>query len=56
MEALAGSGRAAREDGGPDTCSFNNPRGIVVHEESHTCFVADYYSHAIRKVSFVNPN
>ena len=56
VEAVAGSGRLAREDGRPDECSFHGPRGIAVDEASHSCFVADWSSHAIRRVSFVNPN
>ena len=54
MEVLAGSGRGAREDGPPDECSFHTPGGIAVHEASHSCLVADYNGHAIRRVSFVN--
>ena len=54
MEVVAGSGRAATEDGRPDECSFDEPRGIAVDEASHSCFVAEWNGHAIRRVSFVN--
>ena len=57
MEVVAGSGRGAREDGRPDECSFDGPRGIVVDEASHSCFVAECSSGgSIRRVSFVNSN
>ena len=56
VEVVAGSGRAAREDGRRDECSFNDPRGIAVDEASHSCFVAEYSSQAIRRVSFVDLN
>ena len=55
MERLAGSGRGARVDGRPDECCFHLPRGIVVDEELHLCYVADSNNHAIRKISFVDP-
>ena len=55
VEALAGCGKAAVVDGGPDECCFSDPRGIAVHEESHSCFVVDRDNHAIRKVSFSTP-
>ena len=51
---FAGSGKAGRVDGVPEECGFNYPSGIAVHEPSHSCFVADYYNHAIRKISFSN--
>ena len=53
VEAVVGSGRAAREDGRPDECSFHVPAGIAVDEASHSCFIAEYRSHAIRRVSFI---
>ena len=56
VEVVAGSGGGAREDGRPDECSLYTPLGIAVDEASHSCFVADYNGHAIRRVSFVNLN
>ena len=54
VETLAGSGSPGREDGLPEECNFNAPRGIAVHEPSHSCYVADLNKYVIRKVSFVN--
>jgi hypothetical protein len=55
VSLLAGSGTSASADGRADECSMTHPRGLVVHEASHSCFVVDYRSHKIRKVTFVNP-
>jgi len=51
---IAGSGEANRLDGKPDECRFYFPLGLAVDEASHLCFVADYYNHSIRKISFAN--
>ena len=56
VEVVAGSSRGAREDGRPGESSFHYPTGIAVDEASHSCFVADGGSHAIRRVSFANLN
>ena len=53
VEVVAGSGRAAREDGRPDECSFLAPKGIAVDEAYHSCFFAEWSGHTIRRVSFV---
>ena len=42
------------EDGRPEECSFNAPRGIAVHGPSHSCFGADLNNYVIRMVSFIN--
>jgi len=52
---LAGTGTAGKLDGRAGECSFNNPLGIAVHEPSNTCFISDFSSHSIRKVSFATP-
>ena len=42
MTVLAGSGREGRkEDGRASECSFIDPKGMVVDEATHSCFVAD---------------
>ena len=46
--ALAGS----RVDGRADECRFYCSFGMAVDESSHSCFVADYGSHLIRKITF----
>jgi len=52
---VAGTGKAESVDGGADSCSFNNPYGIALHEASNTCFISDFNSGTIRKVSFALP-
>jgi len=52
---LAGTGKGGRVDGRADSCSFNYPYGIAVHEPSNACFIADYSNYAIRKVLFATP-
>jgi DNA-binding beta-propeller fold protein YncE len=55
VSVLAGSWESKRIDGEASKCSFSFPNGILVHEESHSCFVSDYQDSTIRRVSFVNP-
>jgi hypothetical protein len=52
VSLLAGSGTQATVDGRADECSMSYPRGLVVHEASHSCFFADCDTHTIRKVTF----
>jgi len=52
LAILAGTGKEGNEDGAPNKCSFNYPCGIVLHEPSHSCFVADYYNNVIRQINF----
>jgi len=52
VEVMAGTGKG-EADGNATECSFYCPYGIVVHEPSHSCFIAE--SHTIRKISFVSP-
>ena len=54
MTVLAGSGKIGREDGTASECSFNHPRGIVVDEPTHSCYVVDYGNNVIRKISFAD--
>jgi hypothetical protein len=51
---LAGSGTKGRVDGRAEECRMSYPRGLVVHEASHSLFFVDHESHTIRKVTFVN--
>ena len=51
---IAGSGQIGHVDGKPDTCSFNNPFGIVVHEPSHSRFVSDYGNNGTIKITFTD--
>jgi hypothetical protein len=51
---IAGDGKGKSKDGTPTDCSFGGPRGIVVDETTHTCFVADFYGSRIRKITFVD--
>ena len=52
MTVLAGTGREGKEDGRASECSFIDPRGMVVDEATHSCFVAD--GDSIRKITFVD--
>ena len=56
VEVVVGDGKAEMVDGRAEECSFNNPQGIVVHEPSHSCFVADNHNHSVRKILFAKPN
>ena len=53
VEEVAGSGNPARVDGKAKECGMTL-RGILVDELSHSCFVADFHNHAIRKISFAD--
>ena len=54
MTLVAGKGIAGRDDGRRGgEITFHHPWGIAVHEESHSCFVAEFGNHLIRKVSFM---
>jgi hypothetical protein len=51
---VAGDGNKQSKDGTAAECSFYDPRGIAVDEKMHTCFVADFGSSRIRKITFVD--
>ena len=44
---IAGTGK---EDGKPYEFNFTSLYGVIIHEPSNTCYVAD--EHAIRKITF----
>ena len=46
---IAGTGR---KDGKPREFNFEHPAGIIIHEPSNTCYVADCQGRAIRKITF----
>lgn len=48
---LAGSINAGYADGSGDKAKFYNPYGVVYNSTDKCCYVADYSSHVIRKVS-----
>ena len=50
---LAGGGKEGIRDERPEECGFHNPVGIAVVESSHTCFVTEFGSNTIRKISFL---
>ena len=54
VTVLAGCGKGGRKDGKALACSFNSPRGLVVDESTHSCYVADYWNNMIRKISFAD--
>ena len=49
---IAGTGIRGRMDGKPHKCNFDGPIGIIIHEPSNTCYVADTGNCAIRKITF----
>jgi len=51
VTVLAGSGKAERGDGNPNTSSFNCPLGIAFQQSSSSCFVSEYDGHSVRKIS-----
>jgi hypothetical protein len=51
---VAGDGNKQSKDGTATECSFDNPSGIAVDENTHTCFIADFGSSRIRKITFVD--
>jgi hypothetical protein len=51
---VAGDGNWQSKDGTATECSFNSPFGIAVDEKTHTCFVADWMSSRLRKITFVD--
>jgi hypothetical protein len=51
---IAGDGNKQSKDGTATDCSFARPCGIAVDEKTHTCFVADFESSRIRKITFVD--
>ena len=50
---LAGCGRRDRIDGRAESSMFDFPHGLAVDEDDHSCYVADYWNSAIRKISFI---
>ena len=52
VAVFAGSGgpRGGR-DGRAEESDFYIPTGLAMDESSNTCFVADFWNHAIRKIS-----
>ena len=54
MTVLAGSGQDGEEDGKALECSFSGPKGLVVDESTHSCYVADWGNNMIRKISFAD--
>jgi hypothetical protein len=51
---VAGDGNKESKDGTATECSFDTPCGIAVDEHTHTCFVAEWGSSRIRKITFVD--
>jgi hypothetical protein len=51
---VAGDGKKQSKDGTATECSFDSPYGIAVDEKTHTCFIAEYGSSRIRKITFVD--
>ena len=54
VSVLAGSGQEGEEDGKALECSFSGPKGLVVDEPTHLCYVADWGNNMIRKISFAD--
>ena len=54
MTVLAGCGKTGMEDGTAAECSFNYSQGLVVEESTHSCYVAEWGNHVIRKISFAD--
>ena len=52
-EEVAGSGNPARVDGKAKESGMTL-RGILVDESSHSCFVADWTNHVIKRISFAD--
>ena len=40
-------------DGRAEISMFDFPHGLAVDEDEHSCYVADYWNSAIRKISFI---
>ena len=54
VTVLAGCGEQGRKDGKALECSFNWPRGLVVDESTHLCYVAEWNNNVIRRISFAD--